>query len=94
MASHLRRIEIVNTRLNAVVNLTSEAALAEARSADDALARGEKWGRSICKVSASETTPPLMSCLQTFPATLPLETSPRTRGAVDCRLDFTERRGD
>ncbi len=36
VASHLCRIEIVNTRLNAVVNLTSEAALAEARRADDA----------------------------------------------------------
>ena len=44
VASHLRRIKIANTRLNAVVNLTSEAALAEARSADDALARGETWG--------------------------------------------------
>jgi amidase len=42
--SHLRRIEIVNSRLNAVVNLTSEAALKEARRADDALARGETWG--------------------------------------------------
>jgi diacylglycerol kinase len=34
VASQLRRIEIVNTRLNAVVDLTSEAALAEARRAE------------------------------------------------------------
>jgi amidase len=44
VASHLRRIDTVNARLNAVINLTSEAALAEAHTADDALARGETWG--------------------------------------------------
>ena len=42
--SHLSRIEAVNPRLNAVVNLASDAAIAGARKADDALARGEIFG--------------------------------------------------
>jgi len=39
VTAHLRRIEVVNARLNAVVQI-SETALAEARAADAALARG------------------------------------------------------
>ncbi|MCH8088566.1 MAG: amidase [Chloroflexi bacterium] len=42
--AHLRRIEEVNPRLNAVVLLTGDRALAEAREADAALARGEVKG--------------------------------------------------
>lgn len=42
--SHLSRIEAVNPRLNAVVNLASDAAIAGACKADDALARGEMFG--------------------------------------------------
>lgn len=42
--SHLRRIEAVNPRLNAVVNLVPNAAIAGARRADEALARGEIFG--------------------------------------------------
>jgi amidase len=42
--AHLRQIETVNPRLNAVVTLAAESALAEARKADDALARGELFG--------------------------------------------------
>jgi len=40
----IRRIEAVNPRLNAVVQLPAEQALAEARAADQALARGEIRG--------------------------------------------------
>jgi amidase len=42
--AHLDRIAAVNPRLNAVVQLASERALAEARHADDALARGQIRG--------------------------------------------------
>lgn len=40
----LERIEAVNGRLNAVVQLAADQALARAREADAALARGERWG--------------------------------------------------
>jgi amidase len=40
----LERIAAVNPRLNAVVQVTAEAARAQARAADAALARGEVWG--------------------------------------------------
>ena len=40
----LRRIEDVNPKLNAVVQLTADTALGRAREADAALARGEIWG--------------------------------------------------
>ena len=40
----IQRIEAVNPHLNAVVQLTAEAALAHAREADAALARGESKG--------------------------------------------------
>src|SRR5438552_646080 len=40
----LRRLEAVNPKLNAVVQLTAEAARAQAREADAALARGELKG--------------------------------------------------
>ena len=42
--AHLRRIDEVNPKLNAVVKLSSERAMAEARDADAALARGESLG--------------------------------------------------
>lgn len=42
--AHLQRIESVNARLNAVVQLTADAARAEARQADAALARGKICG--------------------------------------------------
>ena len=42
--AHLHRIEEVNPKLNAVVQLTSDRARAEARAADAALARGETTG--------------------------------------------------
>jgi amidase len=41
---YLQRIEAVNPHLNAVVQLRAEAALAEARAADAALARGQVLG--------------------------------------------------
>jgi len=40
----LNRIETVNPKLNAVVQLNQERALARGREADAALARGENWG--------------------------------------------------
>ena len=40
----LERIKQFNPRLNAIVTLTSDAALERARAADEALARGEWWG--------------------------------------------------
>src|SRR5438876_12041814 len=40
----IHRIEAVNPKLNAVVQLTADAALAQAREADVALARGELQG--------------------------------------------------
>ncbi len=42
--AHLRRIDAVNPRLNAVVQLGADAARARARAADDALARGDALG--------------------------------------------------
>lgn len=42
--AHLRRIDAVNPALNAVVQLTAEAARRRAREADAALGRGERWG--------------------------------------------------
>ena len=42
--AHLRRIDEVNPRLNAVVQLAGDRALAEARRADEALARGDVIG--------------------------------------------------
>jgi amidase len=42
--AHIRRIEAVNPKLNAVVQLTAEAAMAQARAADASLARGEISG--------------------------------------------------
>ncbi len=42
--AHLERIAVVNPKLNAVVQLTAETALTEAREADAALAKGEPKG--------------------------------------------------
>ena len=42
--AHLRRIDEVNSKLNAVVMLAGDRAMAEAREADAALARGESKG--------------------------------------------------
>lgn len=42
--AHIQRIETVNPKLNAIVELTAERALSEAREADKALARGEAKG--------------------------------------------------
>src|SRR5919108_2016059 len=42
--AYLRRIEEVNPRINALVQSTADAALAEARAADAALARGQILG--------------------------------------------------
>ncbi|HST51177.1 MAG TPA: amidase [Pyrinomonadaceae bacterium] len=44
VGAHLAHIEKVNPKLNAVVQITSDAARSRAREADDALARGENWG--------------------------------------------------
>ena len=44
VAAYLQRIETINPTLNSVVQLRAEAALAEARQADEALARGEGRG--------------------------------------------------
>ena len=42
--AHLKRIEEVNPKLNAVVQIAGDAAMAEAGRADEALARGENKG--------------------------------------------------
>jgi amidase len=42
--AYLQRIQEVNPKLNAIVQLTADAARAEAREADDALARGHIRG--------------------------------------------------
>jgi len=42
--AYVQRIEAINSKLNAVVQLTAETALAQAREADAALARGEIKG--------------------------------------------------
>jgi len=44
MEAHLARIERTNPRVNAIVTLTPETAMREARAADDALSRGEEVG--------------------------------------------------
>jgi len=44
MEAHLNRIEQTNPRVNAIVTLTPERAMREARAADDALSRSEEVG--------------------------------------------------
>src|SRR5690348_1618412 len=44
VAAHLRQTERVNPKVNAVVTLVAERAIAAAREADDRLARGEAAG--------------------------------------------------
>lgn len=44
MQAHLDQIEAVNPKVNAIVTLTAEAALAEAKAADERLARGDAVG--------------------------------------------------
>ena len=44
VAAHLERIALVNPKLNAIVQLTADAARRDAASADAALARGENKG--------------------------------------------------
>lgn len=44
VSAYLARIEKVNPTLNAIVQLTPDAALERARDADAATARGESWG--------------------------------------------------
>ncbi len=44
MAAHLKQVEVVNPRVNAIVTLVAEQAMAEARRADESLARGEWLG--------------------------------------------------
>ncbi|MEX2225620.1 MAG: hypothetical protein WEB52_04125 [Dehalococcoidia bacterium] len=49
--AHLRRIDEVNSQLHALVQLTADAALARARAADDALARGDESVRcTVCRL--------------------------------------------
>lgn len=44
VGAHLSRIEAVNPTVNAIVTLTADAAMAQAREADERLARGEPVG--------------------------------------------------
>jgi amidase len=44
MEAHLAQIERVNPKVNAIVTLTAEQAMDQARAADDALARGDEVG--------------------------------------------------
>ena len=44
METHLAQIEQVNGEVNTIVTLTAERAMARARAADKALARGEEVG--------------------------------------------------
>ena len=44
MAAHLARIERVNPKVNAIVTLVAERAMADAARADEALARGDALG--------------------------------------------------
>ena len=44
VGAYLARIEEVNPKLNALVQVTAEAARGRAREADAATARGESWG--------------------------------------------------
>ena len=44
ISAHIARIEAVNPKLNAVVQLMAESARARAAEADAALAGGENWG--------------------------------------------------
>ena len=44
VSAHLEQIETVNPRVNAIVTLVAERAIAHARAADDALARGQAVG--------------------------------------------------
>ena len=45
LEAHLAQIAIYNPALNAVVTMDAEQAHRRAREADEALARGEIWGR-------------------------------------------------
>ena len=47
LEAHLAQIEKYNPALNAVITLDAEQAHEWARAADEALARGEVWGRCM-----------------------------------------------
>jgi Asp-tRNA(Asn)/Glu-tRNA(Gln) amidotransferase A subunit family amidase len=44
MQAHLDRVEAVNPKLNAIVNLQADPAMERAREAEAAIVRGESWG--------------------------------------------------
>ena len=46
MTAHLAQIERVNPKVNAIVTLVAERAMADAAKADEAIARGEPLGRA------------------------------------------------
>ena len=80
VAAHLRRIDQVNPGLNAVVQLAADRALAEARQADAALARGMFSAPSTASPSPQRT-----------PSTRPGWSPPRgcRSGPPSCRLPTT-----
>jgi amidase len=64
--AHLAQIERVNPKVNAIVTLTAERALAEARAKDAALARGEAAGPLFGLPVAHKDLVPTKGILTTF----------------------------
>ena len=56
MAAHLAQIERVNPRVNAIVTLVAERAMADAARADEAIARGDRSARCTACRSRTRTS--------------------------------------
>jgi amidase len=94
MAAHLARIERVNPRVNAIVTLVADRAMADAARADEAAARGETLGvlhglpvahKDLVDTAGIRTTRGSPFYRDTVPTRdAPIVTRTRAAGAITC----------